>query len=144
MFTGLTPLNVFGPAGYLLAVVSWASMLVLTVKDLFEVASGPVSPGPLLAVHTVGLPGTYVLFGVTRLRDETQRKTVGWLLLTPPLLIVALFVRAAVIGNSAVGAFLLEPGRSSSIPLPKSSSPPDRPWQTATRQPGRRLPTGPG
>lgn len=141
-FTSLTPPpDVFAPAGYLIAVigmvalypalvdrspklartavlvaiipaVGWISILALTTGELLGIASNTVTPGPFLAIHIVGLLATYLLFAGASLRSDLHSNAVGGLLLIPPLLIVAMFASAAVIGNSTVGAFLVGIGQA--------------------------------
>lgn len=135
------PPDVFGPAGYLLAVVGmvglypalsdrspglaraavavavvpavgWVVILAFTAGELLGVAAGSTPPGPVLAVHMAGLLATYLLFAVASLRSDVHPNAVGGLLLVPPLLIVGMFVGAAVVGASAVGASLVGTGQA--------------------------------
>lgn len=138
-FTGATPPpDVFGPAGYLLAVggllglapaladrtprlarvaaavalvplIGWLAILATALGELAGVAP-PVSAilsGGVLATHLATLLLAYVLFGAAWLRAEVHPRSVGLLLLAPPVLWVAMLAGAAVVGADAVGPFFV-------------------------------------
>lgn len=132
------PPDVFGPAGYLLAVVGmltlypalsdetrlarvaatvavvpaagWVAILALTVGEYLGVTAG-VTAGLLMFAHAMALFATYVLFAVASLRSDVHPNAVGVLLLMPAVLLVAIFAGAAI-GASAVGAFLVGTGQA--------------------------------
>jgi hypothetical protein len=132
------PTDVFGPAGYLLAVVglwglypvlvdrapklarvagavaavSLTGWVVITISTLGEVAGVLSSgseflPGAFFLTHITSVMLTYVLFGAASLRAGVRSRTVGILLLMPPLLIAGMLAGATVFGNSAVGSFVI-------------------------------------
>jgi hypothetical protein len=141
--TNTPPPDVFGPAGYLLAVVGllglypalvertprlaraaatvaavplagWVVVLTVTLGEFAGVVA-PVSaslPGWFLAVHLATLLLVYVLFGVAGLRSGGHLRTVGGLLLVAPALWVAMLAGAALLGNGAVGPFLVGAGQA--------------------------------
>lgn len=132
------PPDVFGPLGYLLALVGllglypalvdrtptvarvaavvalvplvgWAAISIATLAGAAGVlgTSLPGLFGGFFLVHMAALFLTYVLFGVASLRAGVHARTVGVLLLVPPVLLVSLMAGAAVIGGSTIGAFVI-------------------------------------
>lgn len=137
-----TPMDGFGPAGFLLALVGLyglyptladgslrlarAGALVAAVPLLdyalilgwgFGEMAGVVPhlfdllPSALFfPVHQGAMVLAYGLFGVATLRTDSQRRSVGVLLLVPPALILALVTSVAVVQNAGAVAFLVGSG----------------------------------
>lgn len=64
-------------------------------------------PGVVFVVHIVGMILTYSLFGVAVLRSGGHRRAVGVLLFVVPTLFISMVAGAVLMGNSAVGAFVI-------------------------------------
>lgn len=131
------PVDVFAPMGYLLALVGllglypslrertprltrvassmaviplvgWIVITAVSVGELTGVApQAAVLPGAVFGVHMVGLILTYVLFGAAVQRSGRHPRAVGVLLFVVPTLFIGMLVGAAVMGQSAVGPFVV-------------------------------------
>lgn len=137
------PADVFGPAGYLVALVGLFGLYSALVEEeptfaraAAVVASAPlvgwvvilawslgevagvlipqsaVFPGAFFMVHIVTVVLTYVLFSVASLRADVHVRTIGFLLLAPPLLFVVMIMGGTIMGYSAGGAFVVGTGQA--------------------------------
>lgn len=89
--------------------VGWVAISIATLAGAVGVLGTPpaVLFGPLFLVHMLTLILTYLLFGVASLRAGFHPRTVGLLLLAPPVLLVSIMVGATVLGDSTIGAFVI-------------------------------------
>lgn len=89
--------------------VGWSGFAVTGLLELVEVAPALVAPLPAewFVVHMAALILTYGLFALACLRSGTLGRAVGLLLFAPPLLFIVMLAAAAVLGYSAVGAFVV-------------------------------------
>lgn len=142
-FTGLVPPpDVFGPPGYLLALVGllglypalversprlvrfatvvaigplvgWMALTAGTVADAVGlVPLTTVLPATFYVAHLLLLILTYALFGVASLRSGSYSRVLEFLLFVPALLMGALLVGATTVGHVAVGAFVIGSGQA--------------------------------
>lgn len=132
------PPDVFGPPGYLLALlgvlglypalvertprvarlaavvalvplVGWVGLSAVSFAAAagVSVVQAPEGLGGLFVAHIVGVVLTYVLFGLASLRAGVHSRSIGLLLLMPPVLMGGMLAGAAVMGYSAIGAFVI-------------------------------------
>lgn len=100
-----------GAIAAIVGVLGWAALTVLGVLTAVGVLPPPEELGPAgfaaLAPAGLGMVLGYLLFSVATLRSRVYSRTVGVLMLAPPVIFVAVFaVLAPVFGDLEWGPFV--------------------------------------